>query len=123
MPGPYGAWLATSRADYIFYQEPATRPHQVHIILHEIGHMITAHRSDEQDDDMLHMLYPAVAPDAIRRALRRTSYDTTQEHEAETAATIILQRASVLDAVVPRLSASAAEQRMQNALGDKMGWL
>jgi hypothetical protein len=123
VPGPFGVWLATSRADYVFYQQETSHAHQVHIILHEIGHLLAEHRSDEEDDDLLRMLYPGPAPEAIRRALRRTSYDTTEEREAETVATIILQWASVLDAVVPRLSVGIAGQRMQNALGDKMGWL
>jgi hypothetical protein len=123
VPGPFGVWLSTSRADHIIYQEQTTRQHQVHIILHEVGHLIADHRSDEQDDDLLQMLYPNVAPEAVRQALRRTSYDSEQERQAETAATIILQWASVLDIIVPRLSASPAEQHMQRALGDRMGWM
>jgi hypothetical protein len=123
VPGPFGVWLSTSRADHIFYQRETTRPHQVHIIVHEIGHLIADHRSDEQDDDLLQLIYPDLAPEAVRRALRRTSYDTAQEREAETVATIILQWASVLDAVTPRLSASRGGQSTQDALGDRMGWL
>jgi hypothetical protein len=123
VPGPFGVWLSTSRADHIFYQRETTRPHQAHIIVHEIGHLIADHRSDEQDDDLLQQIYPDLAPEAIRRALRRTSYDTAQEQEAETVATIILEWASVLDAVVPRLSARTPGQRMQDALGERLGWL
>jgi hypothetical protein len=123
VPGPFGVWLATSSADYIFYQQETSRAHQVHITIHEIGHLLADHRSDEQDDDLLRMLCPGPSPDAIGRALRRTSYDTAQEREAESVATIILQWASVLDTVVPRLSAGPGEQRMQSALSDRMGWL
>lgn len=123
VPGPFGVWLSTARADHIFYQAQTTGSHQVHIIVHEIGHLIAGHRSDEQDDDLVRMLYPHLAPEVVRQALRRTSYDTAQEREAETVATIILEWASVLDAVVPRLSASRAGQSMQDALGDRMGWL
>jgi hypothetical protein len=123
VPGPFGVWLSTSRADHIIYQEQTTRQHQVHIILHEVGHLIADHRSDEQDDDLLNELYPSLSPGTVRRALRRTSYDSTQEREAETVATIVLQWASVLDVIVPRLSVSAAGQHMQGALGDRMGWL
>jgi hypothetical protein len=123
VPGPFGVWLATTRADYIFYQQETSRAHQIHITLHEIGHLLADHRSDDQDDDLLRMLYPGPSPDAIRHALRRTSYDSEQEHAAETVATIILQWASVLDTVVPRLSASPAERRMHSALSDRMGWL
>lgn len=123
VPGPFGVWMSTSRADHILYQEQTTRPHQVHIILHEVGHLISDHRSDEQDDDLLQALYPHLAPDAVRRALRRTSYDTEQEREAETVATIILQWASVLDPLAPRLAVSPAGRRMHDGLADRMGWL
>jgi hypothetical protein len=86
-------WLSTPAADHIAHQEQTSRPHQVHIILHELGHIIADRRSDEQDDDVLQMIYPNVDPDVVRRALRRTSYNA-QERDAETVATIILQWAS-----------------------------
>jgi hypothetical protein len=123
VPGPFGIWLSTSRADHIMYQEQTTPPHQVHIILHEIGHMIADHRSDAEDDELLRALYPSLDPEVVRRMLRRTSYDSTQEYEAETVATIILEWASVLDPLASRLPLSPAGQRMQGGLGDRMGWL
>lgn len=123
VPGPFGVWLATSRADHIVYQDQTTRRHQDHIIVHELGHMIAHHRSDEEDDELLLMLYPSLDPDSVRRALRRTSYDSAQEHEAETVATIILQWASVLDPLTSRLPLSPAGQRMHDGLGERMGWL
>lgn len=43
VPGPFGCWIATSAADYIFYQAETTKPHQDHIILHELGHMLADH--------------------------------------------------------------------------------
>lgn len=123
VPGPFGIWLATSRADHIVYQEQTTPRHQDHIIVHELSHMIADHRSDEDDDDLLHMLYPSLAPEAVRRALRRTSYDTAQEHEAETVATIILEWASVLDPFASSFPLSPAGRRVHDGLGDRMGWL
>jgi hypothetical protein len=121
--GPFGVWLSTPAADHIAYLQQTSRPHQVHIILHELGHVIADHRSDEQDDDVLQMIYPSIDPDVVRRALRRTSYDNAQEREAETVATIILQWASVLDPLAARLSPGEAGQRLQGGLGDRMGWL
>jgi len=121
VPGSFGVWLATSRADHIFYQQETSRAHPIHIALHEIGHLLADHRSNEQDDDLIRMLYPGPSPETLRSALRRTSYGTEQETAAETVATIILQWASVLDTVVPRLSsASTGEQRMRSALGDQL---
>lgn len=123
VPGPFGIWLSTSRADHIVYQEQTTRQHQDHIVVHELGHMIADHRSDEEDDDLLQMLYPSLDPETVRRALRRTSYDNAQEREAETVATIILEWASVLDPLTPRLPLSQAGRRVHDGLGDRMGWM
>lgn len=135
VPGPFGAWITTDVADYILYQQETSKAHQGHIVLHELGHIIAGHRSDEGNDALLAELYPEMEPDAlrgqypdlqpdaVRRALRRTSYDTEQEREAETVATIILEWASVLDLVAPSASADTAAQRMGVALGDRMGWL
>jgi hypothetical protein len=121
--GPFGVWLSTPAADYIVYQKHTSRPHQAHIILHELGHLIADHRGDEEDNDVLQLIYPDLDPDVVRRALHRTSYDNAQERDAETVATIILQWASVLDPMAYRLSATQAGQRLQGGLGDRMGWL
>jgi hypothetical protein len=121
--GPFGVWLSTSAADHIIYQERTSRPHQVHIILHELGHLIADHHSDEHDSSVLAMIYPDIDPDVVRRVLGRTSYDIAEERDAETVATIILQWASVLDQMAPRLSPGPAGQRLQSGLGDRIGWL
>jgi len=135
VPGPFGVWIATRTADYILYQQQTSKPHQDHIVLHELGHLLAGHHSDEDDDQLLGELYPDVSPealrtqypdlspDAVRRALRRSSYDTEQEREAETVATIILEWASVLDRVTPRPSSAGPARRMENALSDRIGWL
>ncbi|GAB2848812.1 hypothetical protein [Lentzea nigeriaca] len=127
VPGPFGVWIATAKADYILYQRETSKAHQNHIILHELGHVLAGHTSDEQDDDLLAGLHPdlepaELEPDAVRRALRRTSYDTAHEREAETVATIILEWASVLDKVAPRASEGPA-RRMASSLADRLGWL
>lgn len=134
VPGPFGVWIATKSADYILYQRETSRSHQAHIILHELGHLLAGHTADPQDDALLADLYPAtdpdrlqaqypdLEPDAVRRALRRTSYDTVEEREAETIATIILEWASVLDHV--NLPTAATEtEGLESALNDRLGWL
>ncbi|RJQ67600.1 hypothetical protein D5S17_33455 [Pseudonocardiaceae bacterium YIM PH 21723] len=123
VPGPFGAWIATDSTDYIFFQQETSKSHQDHIVLHELGHILAGHGSDEQDDALTGE-FPDLAPDAVRRALRRTSYDTAQEREAETVASIILEWASVLDHVAPRLSESDTPVgRYGDALADRIGWL
>jgi hypothetical protein len=126
VPGPFGLWITTNDADYILYQKETSKSHQDHIILHELGHLLAGHRDEGGDEplpglepDTLRAQYPDLAPDAVRRALRRTSYDSDQEREAETVATIILEWASVLDRVGPHSAASP----MDNALTGRIGWL
>jgi len=130
VPGPFGLWYTTKTTDYIFYQQETSAPHQRHIILHELGHLLAGHQSTENDQllpdlssDTLREKYPDLEPDAVRRALRRTSYDTEQEREAETTATIILEWASVLDHVASSRRVSEPVQRMEAALHDRLGWL
>jgi hypothetical protein len=124
VPGPFGAWITTPSTDYILFQQETTKAHQDHIVLHEVGHLIAGHRSDEQDDELLGALCPNVSPEAVRRALRRTSYDTEHEREAESVATIILEWASVLDLVAPPLlDDGTPANRYDEALIDRVGWL
>lgn len=106
VPGPFGLWFMTTSMDVIFYQRETTRPHQDHIILHEIGHIIAEHPSDEG-------------------ALTRTCYDSDQEREAELIATYILEWASVLNPLHPtaRRSGQAHVDRLDASLSHHQGWL
>ncbi|MEU9981713.1 hypothetical protein [Streptomyces sp. NPDC050856] len=123
VPGPFGLWIATDTADYLFYQKETSPAHQDHIILHEVGHVLADHASDESDGEIWSAMLPDLSLDVINRALRRTSYDEEREREAELVATIILEWASVLDRVTPRAPASASARRVHTALGDRQGWL
>ncbi|MEQ0563918.1 hypothetical protein ABJI51_32970 [Amycolatopsis sp. NEAU-NG30] len=125
VPGPFGCWIATSSADYIFYQAETTKPHQDHIILHELGHMLADHHphGDAEPADFLRGPAAGLDPDAVHRALRRSAYDDAHEWEAETVATIILEWASVLNYTIPRRAADRDLRRIQGALGDHQGWL
>ncbi len=123
IPGPFGVWIATESADYILYQQETSKIHQDHIILHEVGHILADHRSDDTDDEFWKASMPDLSLDAVKRALRRTSYDEEPEREAELVATIILEWASVLDRVTPRRASDPSVNRVQTALGDRRGWL
>ncbi|GAB3677585.1 hypothetical protein [Saccharopolyspora tripterygii] len=122
VPGPFGLWLRTSSADYIIYQQETTVLHQQHIIAHELGHLLAGHSSDDGDDAVWAELLPDVPPDLLRRALRRTHYDTDQERDAETVATLLLERAAVVSAVTSPGSSPRA-RRAQRSLGDRQDWL
>lgn len=93
VPGPFGLWFHRDEDDHIFYQQETTVTHQMHIILHEIGHMIADHPSDEADYGQ---------PDdngEPARTYRRTCYDEAYEREAELVATIILEWANALNTI------------------------
>jgi Zn-dependent peptidase ImmA (M78 family) len=121
--GPFGVWLAGTDADVIVYQEQTTPAHQDHIILHELGHLLAEHPSDEGDDELLRQLYPDAEPDSIRHALRRPGYNDEHEREAENVATLILQWASVANRVPLRMGDDTPVGRYDNALTDRIGWL
>jgi hypothetical protein len=122
VPGPFGLWLDTPSADYILYQAETTPLHQEHIVAHELGHVLARHRSDEPDDEVWGELMPDVPPEVVRRALRRNSYDTDQEREAETVATMLLEAAAArgVDTLPGR---SPRARRVERALGDSRDWL
>jgi hypothetical protein len=123
VPGPFGLWLDAGIADYIVYQAETTPMHQDHIILHEVGHILADHDSDDADEAYWRQALPDLSPEMIKRALRRTHYDTQAEQQAELVATIIMQWASVIDHTTPRPVELDAAQRVQAALGDHGGWL
>ncbi|MFI9383211.1 hypothetical protein [Kutzneria sp. NPDC052558] len=122
--GPFGLWFKGRNADFIVYQEHTTKPHQRHIILHEVGHILADHPSDEGAGELSELLAGPAAelpepPDSLRC---RTAYDQREEREAETVATIILEWASILDAMRIPQSSDAAEG-VDAALSDRLGWL
>jgi len=122
--GPFGLWFKGRHADFIVFQEHTTKPHQRHIILHEVGHILADHPSDEGAGELSELLAGPAAelpepPDALRC---RTAYDQREEREAETVATIILEWASILDAMRIPQSSDAAEG-VDAALSDRLGWL
>jgi hypothetical protein len=123
VPGPSGLWLASPTADYLLYQQHTSIAHQDHIVLHEVGHIIAEHEAGQLDERTWSLLGPDTLRTAIGHALHRTCYDTVREREAETVATIILQWACVLDAIMPAQEQDPATQRLQLALGDRTGWL
>ncbi|WP_433724380.1 hypothetical protein ACQP2Y_03100 [Actinoplanes sp. CA-051413] len=48
MPGlsaglPCGLWISVETADYVFYDPETSQLHAEHIILHELGHMLSGH--------------------------------------------------------------------------------
>lgn len=123
VPGPFGLWIATNTADYIFYQQETSPAHQDHIILHEVGHILADDTSDESDPVVWQTLLPDIPYDVINKALRRTAYEEEREHEAELVATIILEWSAVLDHVIPGDSEDPELGPLRSALHPRWGWM
>ncbi|MCQ4080749.1 hypothetical protein NGB36_09070 [Streptomyces sp. RB6PN25] len=131
----FGLTFATAEADYIVFQQHTSKSHQDHIILHELGHILAGHTGLASGPgvtaelyrgmnlDALRDQYSDLEPETLRRALQRSAYDTSEEREAETVATIILEWASVLDCVADPPSDQSAVRKIETALGDRLGWL
>lgn len=127
VPGPFGLWFGLADRDCIFYQRETTPAHQNHIIAHELGHILADHPSDEDDTDAaateVREHPPTGELGGPPRGRRRTCYDSRYEREAELVATIILEWAAVVDYIAPPRAGSSATRRLQQALGDRQGWL
>jgi len=93
--GPCGLWIATTTADYIFYEARTSPPHQEHIVLHEVGHMLCSHQAAPVlGDAATELLLPNLDPAMVSTVLGRTHYSVVEEQEAELIATLILGRVS-----------------------------
>ncbi len=97
-PELFGAWIEGEKADYIFYEAEPLHVHTVHILLHELCHILLGHKTAHVWREVSHFLKPGIAFDqpAAQQALtglfRQVSHTDQQEFEAETLSSLIQQR-------------------------------
>jgi hypothetical protein len=95
LTGVCGLWIATDTTDLICYERDTTRPHQDHIVLHELAHVLCDHYPvslpGKHDTTAL---FPDLDPAMVRAVLGRAGYSSAEEREAETLASMIRQRAT-----------------------------
>lgn len=109
---PCGLLVSTDDVDYVCYACNTSAVHQLHIILHEVGHLELGHTSRritvgsavttpprasqvEPAGDPLRAfeaLLPRLSPALIRRLLGRTGYRDADERDAELYATLAGER-------------------------------
>jgi hypothetical protein len=89
--GASGYWLATEKADYIVTDCATVGPHQLHIILHELAHMILGHGGSIVEASASQQVWPEADPGPGHR-LNRTHYDLAEECEAEMLASLLQKR-------------------------------
>jgi hypothetical protein len=107
-----GAWQQHPDHDVIAYAENTTSFHQDHIILHEIGHMISNHRGRcVLSQEQARRIAPDLAPAALAHLLDHCG-GQVEEHEAETIAALIHQRARVRPQLAIDLMPPAAAQQL-----------
>jgi hypothetical protein len=88
-------WLSAGFTDYIFFEANTSRLHAEHIVLHELGHIISDHTVGmDVTGSVLRQLMPDLDPTSIRRVLGRVSYTNEQEREAEMIASLVRAKAS-----------------------------
>lgn len=101
LTGVCGLWVATATTDLIFYEQVTTPPHQEHIILHELSHVLCDHQRAASSASsalsslggQVEHLLPNLDPEMVHRVLGRAGYTSDEEREAELLASLIRQRA------------------------------
>jgi hypothetical protein len=105
---PCGLWVNTLDTDYVFFESSTSPLHQVHIALHELGHMLMGHRGIAPDsEEFLRKAMPTLDPAAMKRVLGRTAFTQVQEAEAESFATLVGEKGKILDIAHRRLELPA----------------
>lgn len=94
---PSGLTFFTKDGGHIIvYEKRTNQVHREHIVSHELGHILLGHEPMLiEEPGVAAVLFPRLSPSLVSRALNRNgSYGRTDEVEAETMATILLERVS-----------------------------
>lgn len=110
--GSSGAWRQRADHDVIAYATNTSGFHQDHIILHEIGHMISQHRGHcVLSEDEAQRIAPDLAPAAFAHLLDRSNAEA-EEHEAEMIASLIHRQVGERPQVATDVMPAEEAQRM-----------
>jgi hypothetical protein len=108
-----GLWIATDSADLIAYEQHTSAPHQDHIVLHEIGHVLCDHfPATLSTAEQAQLLLPDLDSAMVRRVLGRSGYSSVEEREAEFLASLLGQRTR------PARTDESVAGRLRSALDD-----
>ncbi|MBW5482858.1 hypothetical protein [Streptomyces bambusae] len=110
--GVCGMWVSFGTSDLVYYTAVTSRPHQTHIILHELAHILLDHREPSVPEPaMLAQLFPDLDPAMAARLLGRggrTHATEHQEQEAELLASVMWQHFNAAPVAVPTAAPDTA---------------
>jgi hypothetical protein len=96
-PELFGAWIEGDTADYIFFEDEPLHVHTVHILLHELSHILLGHKTVRVSGELAPVVKPAAsesgqAHQSLNGLFRQVGYADEQEVEAETLSSLIQHR-------------------------------
>ncbi|MFG3255255.1 hypothetical protein [Streptomyces sp. NPDC048172] len=124
VPGPFGLWVETPAGDLIVFQQHTSKAHQDHIVVHELSHLLSGHPGVSVEE-MWRQMVPVLGIGSVTRVVQRCcSYDEAYEREAELTATLVAERTSTLNHVLPRSAGvDPTARRLHAVLGDYGRWM
>ncbi|MFD5673035.1 regulator component [Streptomyces sp. NPDC127040] len=106
---PCGIRVETPTADILFVEQGTSAAHQMHILAHEISHILCDHPGSLSLGDGTTSAI-GLNPTLIQRMSGRTAYTTADEREAELLATLIRQRV-YRERLLPARRPTVADER------------
>jgi len=86
----HGLLVSTDEVDFVVFEQDTLAFHQVHIVLHELSHIVLSHHTSLAADSIPAIVKSIRAPtSAPVRVLGRHTYEDTQELEAEMMASML----------------------------------
>lgn len=123
-PGLHAMWLPYPTADYVFYNKNTHVIHQIHNILHELGHIVLDHArldlADVLPPKLLAQLDRKPSTVVLGHARSGALHDTREELEAEAFVRQLQEQivfANHIDELTNRSSSIAALAKYTRSLG------
>ncbi|WP_035847126.1 hypothetical protein [Kitasatospora azatica] len=126
---PCGLWIGLDEVDLVFYEAGVAPILKTQIVLHEISHMLLEHVAPETTTpaERAELLARAeraeadrelgLATDRVLALLARDGYSSRQESDAESLATLLLERATRAGAGTDSPQSAQVLARLDDAFG------
>lgn len=107
---------------WITYQENTSYWHQIHIICHELGHLVGGHECIDVGDESIAESVPTtriLSQSTVARMLGRSHYDSLPEREAEIHGTLLKQHLAA-HAAAPTQEATWVAPALEHTWGGRV---